>query len=152
MALVDQIDQALTAAMKAGDAVTLSTLRMLKAAFLNAAIEQRQERLADAPAQEVLRRQIKQRRESLEAFQKGQRADLAEKESKELAVLERYLPPQMSEAALQAIVQECVQASGASGPQAMGKVMKLVMERVKGQADGKLVNRLVAQALGAGGR
>ena len=152
MALVDQIDQALTAAMKAGDATTLSTLRMLKAAFLNAAIEQRQERLADAPAQEVLRRQIKQRRESLEAFQKGQRADLAEKESKELAVLERYLPPQMSEAALQAIVQECVQASGASGPQAMGKVMKLVMERVKGQADGKLVNRLVAQALGAGGR
>ncbi len=152
MALVDQVDQALTAAMKAGDAATLSTLRMLKAAFMNAAIEQRQERLADPQAQEVLRRQIKQRRESLEAFQKGQRPDLAEKESKELAVLEKYLPPQMSEAALRAIVQECVQASGTTGPKEMGKVMKLVMERVKGQADGKMVNQLVAQALGAGGR
>ncbi len=152
MALVDQVDQALTAAMKAGDAATLSTLRMLKAAFLNAAIERQEERLADPQAQEVLRRQIKQRRESLEAFQKGQRTDLAEKESKELAILEKYLPPQMSEATLRAIVQECVQASGVSGPQAMGKVMKLVMERVKGQADGKLVNQLVTQALGAGGR
>ncbi len=150
MDLVDQVDADLKAAMKAREEGRLSTLRMLKADFVKMAIDRRQERLADAQAVEVIRRQIKQHRESLEAFQKGQRADLVEKESKELAILETYLPPPMSEAELRGIVRESIATVGASSPKAMGQVMKLVMERVKGQADGKLVSQLVAQALAPG--
>ncbi|MBI4227257.1 MAG: GatB/YqeY domain-containing protein [Candidatus Omnitrophica bacterium] len=147
MTLVEQVTADLTAAMKAGDAPKVSALRMLKAALVNGAIEQRVEALPDAAAQEVVRRQIKQHRESFEAFQKGGRGDLAAKESAELKYLEGYLPPQMSEASLRAIVQECVAASGAAGPKAMGQVMRLVMAKVQGQADGKTVSALVAQAL-----
>lgn len=148
MTLLERIEAAYTAAMKAGDAATVSTLRMLKADVMNVAIAQRQDRLADPQVVEVIRRQVKQHRESLEAFQQGGRRDLADKEAQELAILETYLPPQLSEAALAAIVQECVMASGAAGPQDLGKVMRMVMERVKGQADGKRVNQLVARALG----
>lgn len=147
--LVEKITADLTAAMKAGDAAKVSVLRMLKAELANGAIAQRVEALPDAAALEVLRRQLKQRRESLEAFQKGQRADLAAKEAAEITILETYLPAQMPEASLRAIVQDCVTASGAAGPQDMGKVMKLVMAKVQGQADGKTVSALVTQALGS---
>lgn len=150
MTLQERIEQECTAAMKAQDAAKVSTLRMLKADLANAAIAQRQERLPDPQVLDVIRRQIKQHRESLEAFQKGGRADLVAKETKELAMLEQYLPPQWSEEALATLVQECVKAAGATGPQDLGKVMKLAMERAKGQADGKRVNQLVAQALGKG--
>lgn len=151
MTLVDRIDADLKVAMKAGDAARVSTLRMLKAELVNAAIDLRQASVDDAKALEVVRRQIKQHRESLEAFTKGNRRDLVDKESRELAILEGYLPPQMSEEAVRQIVRECVQASGASGPTDLGKVMKLVMERVKGRADGKRVNQLVVEALTKGG-
>lgn len=164
MTLVEQVTTDLTAAMKAADAAKVSVLRMLKADFMNAAIaqrlrpgeaaprssDQRVPVLADAPAQEVLRRQIKQRRESLEAFTRGNRQDLVDQESKELAILEVYLPPQMAEPQLRAIVQECVAAAGAAGPKGMGQVMRMVMAKVQGQADGKQVSALVAQALGLG--
>lgn len=164
MTLVEQVAADLAAAMKAGDAAKVSTLRMLKADFMNAAIaqrlrpgeaaprssDQRVSVLADAPALDALRRQVKQRRESLEAFKAGGRQDLMDKESKELAILEAYLPPQMAEPQLRAIVQECVAAGGAAGPKAMGQVMRMVMAKVQGQADGKQVSALVAQALGAG--
>lgn len=149
MTLVETVIADLTAAMKAGDAAKVSVLRMLKSELVNGAIAQRVDALPDAGALEVLRRQLKQRKESLEAFQKGQRADLAAKETAEIKILETYLPAQMSEAQLRAIVQECVTAAGASGPQDMGKVMKLVMAKVQGQADGKAVSALVTQALGA---
>jgi len=92
MTLAERVDADLVAAMKAGDAVRVSTLRMLKADLVNAAIAQRQATLDDPQALEVLRRQIKQRRESVEAFKKGNRSDLVDQESKELAILERYLP------------------------------------------------------------
>ncbi len=147
MDLVDRVDADLKSAMKARQEGRLSTLRLLKAAFVTVAIDQQQERVTEPQALHVIRRQIKQRRESLEAFQKGQRADLVEKESAELAILQTYLPPQLAEAALRGIVQECVTASGASGPRDMGKVMKLVIERVQGQADGKTISQLVTQAL-----
>ena len=152
MDLTERIDAELKTAMKASDATRVSALRMLKADVVKAAIDSRHHpgRLPDAQVIDVVRRQIKQRRESLEAFQKGGRADLVQKEQQELAILEQYLPPQMSEEALRAVVQECVQASGASGPKDLGKVMRLIMERVKGQADGKVVNQLVAMALGKG--
>jgi len=92
MTLAERIDADLVAAMKAGDAVRVSTLRMLKADLVNAAIARRQAQVDDPQALEVLRRQIKQRRESVEAFKKGNRSDLVDQESKELAILERYLP------------------------------------------------------------
>ena len=150
MTLVERVTADLAAAMKAGDAAKVSTLRMLKADFMNAAIALRVPALADAPALDVLRRQVKQHRESLEAFKTGGRQDLVDKESKELVILEAYLPPRMAEPQLRAIVQECVAAAGAPGPKGMGQVMKLVMAKVQGQADGKQVSALVAQALGAG--
>ena len=150
MTLVERVTADLAAAMKAGDAANVSTLRMLKADFMNAAIALRLPALADAPALDVLRRQVKQHRESLEAFKTGGRQDLVDKESKELVILEAYLPPRMAEPQLRAIVQECVAAAGAPGPKGMGQVMKLVMAKVQGQADGKQVSALVAQALGAG--
>ena len=164
MEFVERIDTDLAAAMKAGDAAKVSTLRMLKAEFMNAAIaqrlrpgeaaprssDQRVPALADAPAQDVLRRQIKQHRESLEAFKSGNRQDLVDKESNELTILEAYLPPQMTEPQLRAIVQECVAAAGAAGPKGMGQVMRMVMAKVQGQADGKQVSALVMQALGSG--
>lgn len=150
MELVDLIDEDLKTAMKASDAEKVSTLRMLKADLVKTAIDTRQEKLKDPQALEVLRRQIKQRRESIETFKAGKRQDLVDKESKELGLLEKYLPPQMSEEALRSIVKECVASSGAAGPKDTGKVMKLVMERVKGQADGKVVNQLVAQELSKG--
>lgn len=151
MELTDRIDAELPAAMKAGDAAKVSALRMLKAEFVNAAIAARQPRLGDPQALEVLRRQISRRKESLEAFQKGHRQDLVDKESRELAILEGYMPPSLTEEALRGIIRECLEKSGASGPKELGKVMRLVMERVKGQADGRIVNQLVAQALSQGG-
>ena len=150
MDLTERVDVELRTALKASDAAKVSTLRMLKADLVKMAIDARQDRLPDAQVLDVIRRQIKQHRESLEAFTKGNRQDLVDKESKELAILETYLPPQMSEEVLRGIVRECIQASGAAGPKDLGKVMRLVMEKVKGQADGKQVNQLVAQLLGSG--
>ena len=179
MTFVDRVAADLLAAMKAGDAVRVSTLRMLKADLLNAAIAQRlrlkeaapetppgarrrpagpqtgagqpQAPLGEPQALDVLRRQIKQRREALEAFQAGGRHDLVTKESQELTILQEYVPPPLSEEALRAIVQECVRAAGATSPRDFGKVMRMVMERVKGQADGTVVHQLVAQHLAKGG-
>ncbi|MBI4313719.1 MAG: GatB/YqeY domain-containing protein [Candidatus Omnitrophica bacterium] len=150
MDLVDRVDADLKAAMLASAADKVSALRMLKADLIKTAIDTRQEKLKDPQAMEVVRRQIKQRKESLEAFQAGKRQDLVDKESKELTLLEAYLPPQMTEEALRAIVEESVAASGAAGPKDMGKVMRMVMERAAGQADGKWVSQMVNQALSKG--
>jgi len=111
---------------------------------------QRQAVLGDAQALAVLRRQIKQHHESLEAFEKAGRGDLMERESRELEILEGYLPAPLSEEELRGIVEEDIRMCGASGVRDVGRVMKLVMQRVGAQADGKLVNRLVLEVLGGG--
>ena len=134
--------------MKEQDAVRLSTLRLLKSALRNLAIDKRQEQLADADVLQMLGRQIKQRRESIEAYRKGGRADLAANEEAELAILSRYEPPQLSDQELQTLIDVAITNAGASGPTDQGKVMKHIMAQVQGRADGRRVSQLVVERLG----
>ena len=148
MALSHQIDEDLKVAMKARDGLKVSALRMLKAAAANQAIQKGKPALEDGEIQEVIGKLIKQREESVEAFTKGGRPEMAEKEAKEAAILKAYLPPAMSEAELKSLIQAAIREAGASGPQAMGAVMKAVMPKVAGRADGKIINQLVREFLG----
>ena len=147
MTLLERIDDELKSAMKARDQAKVSTLRMLKSAATNAAVQRGKNSLEDAEVLEVIQKTIKQHHESVEAFTKGGRADLAEKEKHEAAILQVYLPPAMDEAELKGIIQAAIQELGLSGPNALGQVMKAVLPKVKGRADGKMVNQLAAQLL-----
>ena len=150
MMLSDRINEDLKTAMKARDAVRLSTLRMLKAAVSNAAIQRQKQTLEDGEILEVIQKLLKQHQESAEAFTKGGRNELAEKEKREAGILTAYLPPAMDQAELKGIIQAAIQEIGAGGPSALGSVMKAVLPKVKGRADGKQVNQLVAQLLQQG--
>ena len=145
--LTQRIDDDIKSAMKAKEALKLSALRMLKAAASNAAIAKGKSNLEDAEVMEVIGKLIKQRGESVEAYTKGNRPELAQKEQTEAKILQAYLPAQLSDEELKGIVQAAVKEAGGSGPQAMGAVMKLVMPKVAGRADGKRVNEFVRQSL-----
>lgn len=147
MTLADRLQEDLHRALRAGDGLRVSTIRLARAAIHNASIE-RGRALMDTEIEEIITREMKRRREAIEAFGKGGRDDLVRKETLELAILSEYLPPQLSEADLRAIVAEAVRQVQAAGPQDMGRVMAAVMPKVKGRADGGLVNRLVREALG----
>ncbi len=147
MTLSEQIDADLKVALKSRQETRLSTLRMLKATMSNLAIQRQKSTLEDSEIQEVIQKLLKQHQESVEAYRKGNRPDLVEKETKEAEVLKAYLPPAMSEAQLKAIVQATLQELGVNGPAALGTVMKALMPKVKGRADGRLVNQLVNQML-----
>jgi len=143
-----RIQTDIATAMKAKDADTLSTLRMLKAALLEAKTKKAREDTLSADEEiEVLQRYVKKRRETLEEMKKLGREDLANKEHAEIDVTMRYLPQPVSEDEVRNLVREAVQTTGAAGPKDMGKVMGLVMARVKGRAEGSLVSRLVKEAL-----
>lgn len=148
MGLADRLQEDLHRALRAGDSLRVSTLRLARAAIHNAEIELGRP-LTDAEVEGVLAREMKRRREAIDAYTRAAREDLARKEGLELAVLAEYLPPPLSEADLRALVREAVATVGARGPQDLGRVMGVVMPRVKGRADGGLVNRLVREALGA---
>lgn len=143
--LLDRINKDVNAALKAGDEVTVSTLRFLLAAIKNAQIEKRGELIEDEVL-ELVSKDFKRHKESIEAFEKGKRSDLVEKESKELKVLEKYLPLQMSDAEITKVVDEVV-AKGASTASDMGKVMGQVLAKVRGKADGAKVAEIVKQRL-----
>jgi uncharacterized protein YqeY len=148
MGLAQDVNAAITAAMKARDQVRLDPLRMLKAALTNKQIEKGHE-LDDAEALQVVASLIKQRRESIELFQKGGRTDLVEKEAREIQILEAYLPPAMDAAELDALVQTAITEVGATSPKDIGRVMKDLMPRLAGRGvDGKAVNELVRRKLG----
>lgn len=147
MGLVEKINNDMKESMKARDEVRLSAIRMLKAAIKNREIEKGSPP-TDDDVVSVVSSMIKQRRDSVEQYEKGGRRDLAEKEEAEIRVLEGYLPAQLSEDEIVGIIKEAVAEAGASSPSEMGKVMKLVMPRVKGKADGKLVNQKVKELLG----
>lgn len=147
MTLADRLQEDLHRALRAGDGLRVSTIRLARAAIHNASIE-RGRALTDTEIEEIITREMKRRREAIEAFGKGGRDDLVRKETLELAILSEYLPPQLSEADLRAIVAEAVRQVQAAGPQDMGRVMAAVMPKVRGRADGGLVNRLVREALG----
>ncbi|ACO31604.1 MULTISPECIES: GatB/YqeY domain-containing protein [Acidobacterium] len=153
MSLVKQIDTDTIAAMKAKDAERTGVLRMVKAAFKTREIEKR-EPLTDAEAQQVLTTMIKQRRESIEQFQKGGRADLAGKEAWEITVIEAYMPKAASEEEIRQLVEEAIAELAVSGddlgPKDMGTAMKAVQARIqqKGlRADGRMVSEMVKARL-----
>lgn len=147
MTLQEQIDHDLITAMKAKDAVKLSVLRMLKAALNNAAIEKKKDKLADSETLEVIQRQVKQRRESIESYEKAGRQDLANKEKQELEALTGYLPAQLSDSELKKIAQEVILKAGATTKADCGKVMKDLMPLIKGKADGKRAQEVLSQLL-----
>ena len=154
MELKNKIESDLKDAMKSRDALRTSALRMVVAAIQNKEIEDRgmkklklDEDLDDAGVLKVISTLAKQRQESIEMFKKGGRDDLEKKETAELALLEKYLPSQMSESEIEKIVEEAVKTSGAAGPKDMGNVMRLVMPKIAGRADGKIVNEIVRKKL-----
>jgi uncharacterized protein YqeY len=137
------------AALKAGDKERLSTLRMLLAEIGNEEIRSGRE-VEDAALPAIVRRAVKQRREAAEQFRRGDRAELAAKEEREAAILEEYLPKPASEDQIRAAIRELVAAQGLSGPAAIGAVMKGVLGRFGGAADGATVNRLAREILSGG--
>jgi uncharacterized protein YqeY len=149
MNLNDQVAQDIAAAMKAKDAARLSALRMLKAAIMNKGVEKGRD-LDDAEVLQVVSSLVKQRRDSIEQFSEAGRTDLVDKETGEIAVLERYLPPAASAEEIDAAVAAAIAESGASSPKDIGKVMKAVMPKLAGKnADGRTINEAVRRKLGA---
>ena len=145
--LADTILKDYQEAMKSKDAVKSTLLSSLRAEIANTALREKKDKLDDNGIIAVIRRQIKQHQDSIEQFTQGGRGDLVEKEVKELAVLERYLPVQLSADAVKKVIEEVVAAVGAQGPKDMGKVMKEVMAKTGPAADNKLVSDLVRQRL-----
>ena len=141
MELKAEIQEAVKQAMKSGDQVTLSTLRLLLAAIHNEEIRLRRE-LSKEDIQKTITTLCKQRLEASELYRKGRREDLAEKEEAENAVLKRFMPQQLSEEEIRTLIQSCIAETGARGIQDLGRVMKLVMPKVAGRSDGKRVNEL----------
>ena len=148
MSLKAEIQEAVKIAMKSGDQVTLSTLRLLLSALHNEEIRVRRDLSADE-IQKTISTLCKQHRESIESFRKGGREELAVKEEAELAVLKRYLPQPLSEEEITALIRVSIDESGAKGIQDLGKVMKVLMPKVSGRSDGKRVNELAKALLGA---
>ncbi len=140
----------LKTAMKAGDTVKRDTLRMLDSMIKNVEIEKqkRESGLADEEIQEVISRAVKQRKDAVAQYTAGGRADLAEKENKEIEILMAYLPEQMSEDSVREIVKSVISQTGAAGMSDIGKVMGPTMAKLKGQADGNLVKKIVEGELG----
>ncbi|HXM25091.1 MAG TPA: GatB/YqeY domain-containing protein [Chthoniobacterales bacterium] len=150
MTLQEKIDSDLKEAMKAKEAERLSVLRMVKSAMMNVAIEKHGAggKLADSDAIAVLRKQVKQRQDSVAGFEKGGRPELAEKERREIGILSSYLPQPLTAEEVASIVQIAIAESGASSKAQMGQVMKIVNEKAAGRADGRTLSEAVQKALG----
>ena len=146
----EQLVSDMKESMKSGDSVKVSTIRMLKAAIKNKEIEKggTSYKLSDKEVLEVIATAIKQRKDSIEQFTKGHRQDLAEKEKKELEILQSYLPPQMSDEEIKAEVKKAISETSAASQKDIGKVMKVLMPRLAGRADGTVVNRIVRELIG----
>ena len=145
--LKDQVKTQTTAAMKAGDKVTVGALRMLSAAITNREKDLRHE-LTDDEVREVAGKEVKKRAESIEAFDAAGRTELADKERAEREVLAPYAPTQLDAGAVDALIDEAFATTGASRPEDMGKVMGFIMGKAKGQIDGGVVQRKVKERLG----
>ena len=147
MPLLDKINTDLKAAMRAREELRLLVLRTLLSSINYAEIA-KQKKLDDGGIVEVVGKEIKQRRESIEAFDKGNRPDLSAKEKAELAILQEYMPARMSREEITAIVEKVIAEVGPTGPGDKGKVMQKLMPQVKGKADGNEVNGIVTDLLG----
>ena len=148
MAFKSKIEQEMILAAKASDKIRLSALRLMKNGLHNREIDLKRE-LSEAEFLQLLSGMVKQRKDSIEQFEKGGRPDLVEKESAELKVIQEFLPAQMSEDDVDALVAETIRETGAAGVRDMGKVMKALMPKVAGKADGKAVGEKVKLLLSA---
>jgi uncharacterized protein YqeY len=158
MSLKDQLNADLRDAMRAGEDVRKSTLRLLITAIRNAEIPPEgatnvaaRTELDDDAVLNVIRREVKQRRDSIDAYTKAARKDLADQEEAELAVLATYLPAQMSRHEIEAVAREVIQRVGASGPADKGKVMPVIMGQLRDKAEGRDINDVVTALLTAAG-
>ncbi len=150
MALIERIQKDLTEAMMSKDELRLSVLRMIKSALKYKEIEKVRP-LEDAESMQVLQTLVKQRRESVEQFAKGGRQDLADKETKEIAILENYLPAAPSDGDLDAAIEAAIVETGANSPKAMGAVIKAAKSRLEGKTvDGKVLSERVKERLARG--
>ncbi len=147
MSLLKQIDQDLVKALKSGDRLAADTLRGLKSDIKYFQLEKRVDELTDEDIIGVISSSAKRRRDSIEQFKAGGRQDLVDKESHELEIVQKYLPQQLSEDDIEKIVKEAIEETGAQSPSDMGKVMKVVMPKVKGRADGKIIQKIVTRSL-----
>jgi hypothetical protein len=147
MALREQILNDIKEAMKAKQAEKLSAIRMLQAAIKYREIELRPNEITDQDVLGVVRKLVKQRKDSITEFEKAGRQDLVDKEKFELTVLEGYMPAQMSAEQVAAIVDEVIKATGATSAKQMGQVIKEVMAKTAGNADGKMISELVKSKL-----
>ena len=134
-------------AMKARDSLKSSVLSFLRADMLNQATAKKKATLDDAEIIAVIKKQIKQRQDSIEQFTKGARLEMADKEKKEWEILKAYLPPELSESQIKSLIEEVIASTGASTAKDMGRVMKELNAKIAGQADGQLVSELVRQRL-----
>jgi uncharacterized protein len=134
-------------AMKARDSLKSSVLSFLRADMINQATAKKKNKLDDAEVVMVIKKQIKQRQDSIEQFTKGARLEMADKEKKEWEILKAYLPPELSESQIKSLIEEAIVATGSNSMKDMGRLMKELAVKIAGQADGKLVSELVRQRL-----
>jgi len=145
-ALKDRLNREFNEALKSGDSLKVSVIRLLRSHMKNREIDQRTE-LSEEDVVVIIAAAVKQRRDSIEQFSKGGREDLAQKETKEMEILQQYLPQPLSREELEILIRGAIQEAGATGPNDMGKVMKVVMPKVKGRADGALLQARVREIL-----
>jgi uncharacterized protein len=146
MNLSERLNEDMKQAMKSKDKFALSTIRMVRSTIQNLEIDLKRT-LDDSEVLDILSREIKQRKDALQEFEKAGRDELAATNRAEIELIQKYLPQQLSEEEIKVIVQQTIQETGASSKSEMGKVMSALMPKVKGRADGKLVNQAVQQFL-----
>ncbi|AKG35750.1 GatB/YqeY domain-containing protein [Paenibacillus durus] len=146
MNLSERLNEDMKQAMKSKDKFRLSTIRMVRSTIKNLEIDLKRT-LDDNEVLDILSREIKQRKDALQEFEKAGRDELAASNKAEIEIIAQYLPEQLSEEEIKVIVQQTIQETGASSKNDMGKVMSALMPKVKGRADGKLVNQAVLQFL-----
>lgn len=147
MDLYSKIEEDIKTALKSGDSKKLSVLRMALSEIKNHEINKKLKKAAEGDVLQIMQRQINQHKDSIEQFEKGNRSDLAQKEKAELEILISYMPKQLSEEELTKIISDVISATGAVTKSETGKVMKAVMEKVRGRSDGKTINQLVMKLL-----
>ena len=147
MGLSGKIDEQIMDAMKKGETIRLSVFRLLKSAVKYYQVEKKLAEVSDNDFLGVVRKQIKQRHDSVDAYKQGGRDELVAKEQEEIRILEEFLPPSMSEADLEKLVKDTLQELGVSSKKEMGRAMKAVNEKVAGRADGKTVSQIVQRNL-----
>ena len=147
MTLLERLAQELKSALLARDAERLSTLRLLKSAVGYAQIERKTDTLPDAEVVAIIHKELKKRREAVEQYDKGGRPELAAKESREIIVLESFLPRPLSSEELEQLVRDAIQETGAVGRKQMGQVIKAVQAKAAGRAEGKVISEQVTKLL-----